>query len=518
MSKFEIVTIASNAVTAKLHEASRDLKLCVQEILSYTVQGFEQMKFSAPKGWDGRSSFFEFRKATFPAGFVQFVAAHLRRRGYQVRHVKRPLPPCLGPVRPIVDKFSDDPRYSYQMETVDRLEKHGGLIAQIATGGGKSKIAKLAYARIKRPTLFLTTRGILLHQMKESFETDLGIEVSVLGDGQFGHTKTLEDGRKQQVIKQMTVGMVQTLISRLQAPDVREDREKQLAQQRIREQTIALLGKFELVILEEAHEASGNSYYEILKHCNNAYYRLALTATPFMKDDQESNMRLMACSGPIGIRVTEKTLIDRGILATPYFKYADPGPAPKKLYRGTKWQSAYKIGIVENEARNEKIIFECQRAQRHGLSTMVLVQQTKHGQTLLAQLEAVGVAAQYIRGESSQAERSAAIDRLKRGEIAVLIGSTILDVGVDVPAVGMIILAGGGKAEVALRQRIGRGLRAKKHGANIAFIVDFNDRGNDHLKSHAQQRRYIVETTEGFGENIVNDFDFSLLHSTKKAA
>ena len=43
----------------------------------------------------------------------------------------------------------------------------------------------------------------------------------------------------------------------------------------------------------------------------------------------------------------------------------------------------------------------------------------------------------------------------------------ILDVGVDVPSVGCIILAGGGKAEVANRQRIGRGLRAKKLGPNI---------------------------------------------------
>ncbi|MBH8434009.1 hypothetical protein I8Q59_09430, partial [Acinetobacter baumannii] len=43
----------------------------------------------------------------------------------------------------------------------------------------------------------------------------------------------------------------------------------------------------------------------------------------------------------------------------------------------------------------------------------------------------------------------------------------LLDGGVDVPAVGLIILAGGGKAEVALRQRIGRGLRAKKFGPNV---------------------------------------------------
>ncbi len=35
----------------------------------------------------------------------------------------------------------------------------------------------------------------------------------------------------------------------------------------VRQQTIKLLELFEFVILEEAHEAGGNSYYEIMRHC-----------------------------------------------------------------------------------------------------------------------------------------------------------------------------------------------------------------------------------------------------------
>ncbi|MGF0150987.1 hypothetical protein [Acinetobacter baumannii] len=31
-----------------------------------------------------------------------------------------------------------------------------------------------------------------------------------------------------------------------------------------------------------------------MRHCKNAYYRLALTGTPFMRESQESNMRLMS--------------------------------------------------------------------------------------------------------------------------------------------------------------------------------------------------------------------------------
>lgn len=513
-SNHEPVTLAYNATVAKLHESSREVKLRVQSLLSYKVEGAEHTAAFKGGSWDGRSSFFDFRAATFPAGFVNYVAAHLTRLGYRVNRVRKPLPLAQGPEKPRVDSFPDDPRYDYQMETVNRLVKYGSMIAQVATGGGKSRIARLAFMRINRPTLFLTTRSILMYQMKETFEQDLGIGCSVLGDGHFGYT----DAEGRQFVKKMSVGMVQTLVSRLAEPDPDDSVEEQNRQTAIRNQTINLLSKFEFVIGEEAHEASGNSYYEILRHCKNAHYRLAITATPFMKEDEESNMRLMAAFGSIGIKVTEKMLIDRGILARPIFKIAKLSSKPKNLLRGTPWQAAYRLGIVENEERNALIVAECLRAARHRLSTMVLIQQKAHGHKLLELLKAKGVRAAFIYGENDQDERKKALSKLANGEIQVLIGSTILDVGVDVPAVGMVILAGGGKAEVALRQRVGRGLRAKKSGPNIALIVDFFDEHNRYLKDHSLQRLSIIKGTEGFAENLLadgSDFDFEKLGLAK---
>ena len=570
----ETVTIASNAVHAKLHEPSRQVKLEVQRILSYRVEGAEHATSFKQGHWDGRSSFLDFRSGVFPAGFVHFVGAHLRRKGYEVRFVRKPMPAPLGPENPKIDSFPEDPRYDYQPEVVRRLVKHGQIIAQVATGGGKSRIARLAFARINRPTLFLTTRGMLMYQMKDTFEKDLGVPCSVLGDGQFGHV----DAEGRQCIKKMSVGMVQTLVSRLEettvereferlydsadkkndaeiaalrkrlaaakvlakvidkevaelvsrqqkamkagAEDMKRKAERKAAEQmRIRNQTINLLAKFEFVILEEAHEASGNSYFEILKHCKNAHYRLALTGTPFMKDDEEANMRLMASSGPIAIKVTEKMLIDRGILATPKFKIIGLRERPPKLLRGTSWQAAYRLGIVDNQERNDAIVAEVARAARYGMTSMILIQQKKHGDVLVELLQKRGMRVEFIQGENDQDERKAALNRLATGEIDALIGTTILDVGVDVPAVGLIVLAGGGKAEVALRQRIGRGLRSKKRGPNVALIVDFDDPFNSHTKGHALQRFSIINETEGFGENIIKgDFDFEALGFERKAA
>lgn len=550
------VTILSNAVNAKLHEADRDVRLAVQNILSYNVEGAEHSIQFKRGHWDGRSSFLDFKAGTFPAGFTHFVAAHLRRQGYEIQHVKKPLPPALGPDNPVVDAFPEDPRYEYQMEVVKRLEKHGQIIAQVATGGGKSRIAKLAFARIGRPAMFLTTRGILMYQMHEAFERDLGITVSILGDGKFGHTIIDEHGRERQAVKRMSVAMVQTLMSRLEEKTIAGEIEKILearakkelkdlaayrkkmgakltmaacdafeaAQEKertpaktmnaqvakkvnehmaARSKTIELLKRFELVILEEAHEASGNSYFEILRHCTNAHYRLALTATPFMKDSQESNMRLMACSGPIAIKVTEKMLIDRGILAKPYFTFIAQPEKPKKLFKHTPWSSAYRIGIVENEWRNNAIVARCVFMAGYGLTSMVLVQQTAHGDNLLKLFLGAGLRAMFIQGEDDQAGRKAALGALAARKVDVLIGTTILDVGVDVPAVGHVCLAGGGKAEVNLRQRIGRGLRAKKTGPNVCFITDFHDEHNNSLRGHSKARQAIIQGTEGFAEGVL---------------
>ena len=99
--------------------------------------------------------------------------------------------------------------------------------------------------------------------------------------------------------------------------------------------------------------------------------------------------------------------------------------------------------------------------------------------------------------------------KLESGEINVLIGTNILDVGVDVPSIGMVILAAGGKAEVQLRQRIGRGLRRKKTGKNITYIIDFQDSFNQHLLKHAKTRQEIITNTPGFAEGIVPTFCFN---------
>ena len=506
------ITIIRNAVTAQVIRASDEVKTIIQEALSYEVEsGFGR------DAWAGTSTFFSWQTGKFPAGFCDAVASRLKRKGFKTKIHRKEVPPPLGMKNPVVNDYPKNPFYDYQDETVERLVERKGIIGQCATGGGKSEIACKAYGRVQRLTLFLTTRGVLMHQMKRNFEKSIAYQkkigtlpmstkVGIMGDSEFSPSKYIN------------VATVQTLSAAVAAPNPEWSGERKRKHAVRRDIVLRLLSATTLLILEEAHEASGGQFYRLACLCKNADYRLALTATPFMRSSSEQNMRLLAASGSIGIKVTEKYLIDAGILATPYFKYIDMDYAPddarimrdlkgkylsNNLAMSAQYQRAYQLGIVYNRLRNAAIVDESVKFRNAGLSTMILVKHKNHGKILAEMLEEKGVKAAFIFGESSQKLRDENLRKLRDGEIDVLIGSTILDVGVDVPSVGAVIIAGSGKAEVELRQRIGRGLRAKKRGENVCYIVDFKDRVNKHLLKHSFERRAIIESTDGFKNGII---------------
>lgn len=557
----KLVKIIHNPVNAKVLSEDVDVRNLCSEILSYKVEAAEHCDVS---GWDGYSSLYLMKSNTFPAGMIRFLKKKLEKNGYQVLVKSKPHPEPMGDELPVVDNFGFDPRYDYQTELMNRLVFVRSMIAQVATGGGKSRCFKLCERRLKLPTLFLTNRKTLMYQMADTYKKDLCLPVGIIGDGhwspienganfaivdtlvsrleKFDKSKYIETKKQshfENVNKQVEKKLKQLgLPTNLHAVDndfvpqevknkllkirdefaksmpidldsiQREASEKKRIKEKNRKEAVNFLNTIGFLTLEEAHDVSGSGFFKVAQSCNNAHYRLALTATPFMKDSEEANKKLMACTGQVGIKVSEKLLIEREILARPIFKFIST-KKPIRLYKSTPWQKAYTVGIVENEDRNRRIIEESIRFSSYGLTTIILVNRKAHGKILLKNLLDNGIRSKFIFGENSQSERKSAFDDLGAGRLDVLIGSTILDVGVDVPSVGAVILAGGGKAEVQHRQRVGRGLRAKKVGPNVCFIVDFNDEHNSHLKKHALERKRIIETTPGFCEGIVSDFDFS---------
>jgi superfamily II DNA or RNA helicase len=456
------ITIANNAVTAKLIDAPQEALISVSEVLSYKSSEY----------LNAHSSMFDWRTHSFPVGFISVVVARLSAEGYQVRRLAKPLPEPLGKLPRTLGGFEYTDKYDYQWKLVRELEKRGMMIARLATGAGKTFAAALCYTRIQRPTLILTKRKPLLHQFVERLE-DFGYNAGVIGD------------TKMSINPDITVAMAQTLNNRLDDPAI-----------------IEYLKTIEFIIGEEAHEISDDTYWNVVKRCPNAYYKLALTATPFMKDGSEANMKLLGAFGPVGVNVSEKLLIDRGVNATPKIKFVPYDPSPKLRFN-SNYHKAIDFGITHCESRNNAVLEQALEARAKKLPVLILIARQDHGKVLEQLLHDNGLTTKFIFGESTEKKRKEGLKELATGKIDVLIGSTILDVGVDVPMIGCLIIAGAGKAEVGYRQRIGRGLRSKPTGPNICIVVDFEDEHNIHLSEHYRERLKIVKETPGFAENLL---------------
>jgi len=183
------------------------------------------------------------------------------------------------------------------------------------------------------------------------------------------------------------------------------------------------------------------------------------------------------------------------------------------LRKSSPFERAYKLGYTDNPHMHAALIGDAKAAAVRKLPVLTLVARKAQGDLLKELYAAAGLRTVFLRGEDDQAERKAKLKMLVAGELDVIIGTTILDVGVDVPAIGLVQLAGGMKAEVSLRQRVGRGLRRKRLGPNIAFIADYSCNTATVLRDHARQREGIIRGTPGFAENVLaagEDFPWHL--------
>jgi superfamily II DNA or RNA helicase len=378
-----------NPVVALVDGIDDPTKLKLSDAMSYLVEGHEHM---GGGGWDGRSTLYDWMSRQVPGG----LRSHRDRDPDPVRiHAADPPQPAAGSAwanahagRSAGRQFPRDDNRDYQFKAVSILEKHGSFIARVATGGGKSRIAALCIKRIGRKTAFITTRQVLLYQMGEALEA-AGFKVSYCGDGTWDTSGDV------------VLAMVQTIADRIgeYKPDLTSMTPDEIKIGADRHERRAVEARefcdsVEFVIAEEAHEAGGNSYFEVCKAMRKAHYRLALTATPLMRDG-ESNARLVGMFGPIRLEVSEQMLIDRGILAKPWFKFIPIGPKeqPPTLRRGTAWQKAEELGVVTNHYRNKCACAEIIRAARWGLQSLVLVKRQKHGKIIHEMLKQAGCAA-----------------------------------------------------------------------------------------------------------------------------
>lgn len=456
-----------------------------------------RMRFIKNYKGDGTIRMYNRLASRFPGGLTKKLVDAARTAGESVTVVDARTCPIQEDPNADLDWLRD-----YQLEGVDIVCKRTRGILWLPTGSGKTEIAVGLALRLPGTWLFLVHKKDLLNQTAERYEARTGLKAGRIGDGQWD-------------VQKFTVATFQTLFAAIKSSKhARHD------------EAVDLLRRVQGLIVDEAHTLAADSFWKLSMMTKSAYYRVGMSGTPLARGDKRS-MFTVAALGGIIYRIRPQVLIDRGLLARPDIKMVNVDQ-PEADWLGDKmdkesqfsatwkseprtFQGVYGKYIVRSAKRNAAIVEAAKRATK---PCLLFVKEIGHGELLSERLTKAGIATEFVFGSTNTHKRAAAIERLIRSEIDVLVCSVIFQEGTDIPELRSIIIASGGKSGIAAVQRVGRGMRMAKGKGSTFEVWDIWDTGRKMLAKHAKARRKAYED-EGYE---VKEVDIVQVRKVRKAS
>lgn len=461
-----------------------------------------------------------FRHSKFPAGLVDRVTMTLANM-HEPYTIEIEQKPDDKPDLPPYELIDIESRW-YQDDAVEVALLNPRGIIRSPTGSGKTAIgARVIIARNKHALVIVPTLD-LLHQYREFLEAhilDNDTSEDPTGGSGWGrcHIGQLGDGVVDP--QPITVATVKTYSKAVGVAYNKyefgeyddSERDTDVSPSKMRE----WIGRIGTLVVDEAHILGAQSVFDCATKtpCLNKY---GFSASPWRDDG--ADLMIEAATGGVIFTIPTKILVDEGYLVPPiietfstkgYWQPAAWGQTCAKCKQqrppwpnnktcpnclGTRWRSefgdAYKHEIVENPIRNQLV---ADRTNALSEPTLVLVKQVKHGKLL----EPLIHQSRFLSGKDAGVERSKAYEDIRQGKLRVLIATTIADLGLDVPALVNLVLAGGGKSSTRHLQRIGRVARPYP-GKTHARVIDFDDSHvHKWFKDHEKARRKIEKAEWG---------------------
>ena len=470
----------------------------IRDLLKYRPKGYVHNKAYKSKRWDGWSNMVD-RYGRFPAGLLPYVLEqHVILHDVEDKRVRPDVHLAFTPAELTV------PLAEHQEAAVAAAYEAGRGLVQHPVGAGKTRVLIELTRRCGVPALILTHRKDLLVQLAEEFRDSLNSPnlVGVIGGSQW------RPGW-------ITIATFQSISYAM----------KHYAEA----QVMQFLMSRQFVAVDEVHHLQAKTFGNVMQQTKNAFYRFGCSATVFKTEgDVETEFKVTGWTGPVVSHYTPAEGVEFGRLVPASIfmvDYGDPvsdrkwkkprktkkdpdNPFGQEIPYGPTIPGDYELGVVDNDKRNTAIVDIVARAPH---PVLVLIERIEHGEELLIssiildeginmvtrlQRDTLIHTFRFIHGDTNPAVRTKTLNEFRDGKIDVLISSIILDEGINIPNIRTLVLAGGGKAQHKLIQRIGRGQRAHEGKGNL-MVFDFHDRGR-YTGKHRREREKLYASEEAY--------------------
>ena len=435
---------------------------------AYFVMGAVNTNLYKRGIWDGYNRLYSDKTKKFPTGLIYLVEDVLIHNNisYVKYNLYNPDPPREFNWRP---NGKIVPEEDQELAVSIAYQRKRGVV-KAPTGYGKTAIVSVnTVAAFAVPTLFIANKKTLLDDAKDAF---IGLidgldpsKVHEIKNSLFGDIKLKKDTKQEDIPNldsHIIVATIQSLASRLEDPRTKG------------KLTDWLQNKCKLFIVDECQSINDKQWKKVLDVCK-APCRLALSATPKRTDN--STLLIHSQTGDTIYNTTAEVQIEKGRLCELDIQYKI---FDHKLFneydRDIVYAEAYKEWIVNNEKRNKFVIDEVLNLVNEDRLTLLLINFIEHGKILYNELLKSGLTkddVRFVYGETKDKVRQAAISEFRKGAFKVLIGSTIFDAGVNIPAISGVVIAGAGNSEITLIQKIGRGARTVDFEKELGYIPEF---------------------------------------------
>jgi superfamily II DNA or RNA helicase len=456
----------------------------LRNFLSYKIAGAEYMP-AYQYGWDGRT-FLLSKKGIFYSGLLEKTKAFLTKNRIEFTVEDKRVEQAPNSIRlDLTPKLTDlgIQLRDYQSKIVEIASNNPKGIIRACTGSGKTLCIASIIAKINKPSIIYVIGLDLLKQFHDLFSSLFDEPIGFIGNG-------VCQIERINIASIWTVGRALKIDAKSIVMEGEDNIDEKIDESQS-EKIVKMLTAANVHIFDESHVVATKTITGIFDVINPEYI-YGFSGTPFRDDGTD-----LLISGILGeqlVDITASELIEKNVLAQPIIKFVPVPPLGRKLQR--VYQTWYKEYIVENEVRNRIIVEQVKELVAKKYTVLVLFKQIKHGKILFDAALTDGIRCDMLSGVDDLDNRTSVKEKLVNKEIDVIFASTIFDIGLDLPMLSGLVLAGSGKSSLRARQRLGRILRAypgKKHVA----VVDFMDNA-PFLKQHSKKRCEVYTSEPGF--------------------